>query len=225
LNTKRPPAPEDDPREDSGVLDLDAAVEEDLERATREAMAAIESLASHSGPDADAAPVAAPEAEAADAEVGQLRQEIAELRDRSVRTLADFDNYRKRAERERQDARRFAAAAPLGDLLEVLDNLRLALDAGGSSDDLKQGVELIRRQFEEILRRHGVREIAAVGEGFDPDLHEAVAREEDPAVTAPTVAAELRRGYTLHDRLLRPAMVRVAVPPAAGARGGESGGR
>ena len=210
------------------MLDLDVAVEEDLERVTREAVEAIES---HSG----AVPIGSParpgvveaaDNEAEEGEVGQLRQEIAELRDRSVRTLADFDNYRKRAERERQDARRFAAAAPLGDLLEVLDNLRLALDAGGSADDMKQGVELIRRQFEEILRRHGVREIAAVGAAFDPDLHEAVARDEDPAVKTATVSAELRRGYQLHDRLLRPAMVRVAVPPIGGsaARHDDDGG-
>lgn len=162
-------------------------------------------------PDDDDRPLAAARGE--DEEVATLRREIADLRDRSVRTLADFDNYRKRSERERRDAVRYAAAAPLGDLLEVVDNLGRALAAGGTADDLKLGVEMTLRQLEDVLRRHGVESVPASGERFDPAHHEAVSRLVDPDVEAPTVVEELQRGYRLHDRLLRPARVVVAVPP------------
>jgi molecular chaperone GrpE len=165
--------------------------------------------------DEDGRPLAAAVTEDAvseEDEVAELRREIADLRDRSVRTLADFDNYRKRAERERRDAVRYAASAPLGDLLEVLDNLERALAAGGSADDLKLGVEMTLRQLEDVLRRHGIEGVPAAGQRFDPAHHEAVSRLVDPDVEAPTVVEELQRGYRLHDRLLRPARVVVAVP-------------
>lgn len=162
-------------------------------------------------PDAeDGRPLAAAVSE--EDEVAELRREIADLRDRSVRTLADFDNYRKRSERERRDAVRYAASAPLGDLLEVVDNLERALAAGGPADDLKLGVEMTLRQLEDVLRRHGVEGVPAAGQRFDPAHHEAVSRVVDPDVEAPTVVEELQRGYRLHDRLLRPARVVVAVP-------------
>ena len=187
-------------------LDLDAEAPQDLDQAAREALAAVEG-----------GPAGGEGGEGGEDDVLKLQQEIADLRDRSIRTLADFDNFRKRAERERDQARRYAAAEPLRDLLPVIDHFRLALDAGGSADDLKRGLELILRQMEDLLRRHGVREIPALGERFDPSRHEAVAREESPAVGEPTVIEELRRGYQMHDRLLRPAMVRVAVPVEDGA--------
>ncbi|HEX2164278.1 MAG TPA: nucleotide exchange factor GrpE [Thermoanaerobaculia bacterium] len=147
------------------------------------------------------------------AEVAALRREIADLRDRSMRTLADFDNYRKRSERERREALRYAASAPLGDLLEVVDNLQRALAAGGSADDLKTGVEMTLRQLEDVLGRHGIEGVHAVGRPFDPTVHEAVSRIEDPDAETATVVEELQRGYRLHERLLRPARVVVAVPP------------
>jgi molecular chaperone GrpE len=155
----------------------------------------------------------------AGAEVERLEREAAELRDRVARVLADFENFRKRAERERQDVRRYALFDFVGEVLGVVDNLDLALSAEGSAEDLKQGVEMIRRQISDLLRRHGVREVSALGQPFDPAVHEAVSREESPEVTAATVAAELRRGYSMHDRLLRPAMVKVALP--AGTVSGE----
>jgi molecular chaperone GrpE len=192
----------DDRRAEIEELELDAEDAVDLEQATREALAAVEGRGA-----------AAVEAEASGEEaVARLQDEIADLRDRSVRTLADFENFRKRSEREREEARRYALAEPLRDLLEVVDNLELALAAEGSREDLKQGVELILRQLRDLLRRYGVQEIEAAGGRFDPMLHEAVSRQEDPAVEAPTVLGELRRGYRLHDRLLRPAMVHVGVP-------------
>lgn len=187
------------------ALDLDDQ-NTDLETAVREAVAAVEGV--EAGAREDAAGDEAADAE----EVAKLRQEIADLRDRSMRTLADFDNYRKRSERERQELKRYALLEPLRELLTVADNLALALSAEGSAEDLKRGVELIHRQMSELLRRFGVTEVPAVGQAFDPTVHEAVSREESAEVKAPTVSAELRRGYKLHDRLLRPAMVKVAVP-------------
>jgi molecular chaperone GrpE len=201
------------------ALDLDDPTN-DLEAAMRAAVAAVEGVESGARHDPPAAAAGSP-AEGGAGEVAKLRQEAAELRDRLVRTLADFDNFRKRSERERQEQRRFAALEPLRELLTVADNLDLALSAQGSADDLKRGVEMIHRQMGELLRRFGAVEVPAVGQPFDPTLHEAVSREESTQVKAPTVVAELRRGYKLHDRLLRPAMVKVAVPAEAAAASSE----
>lgn len=193
-----------DPRDDEAVaLDLDGQTE-DLDAAMREAVAAVEGVEGERGGTSSD--------ESDEEEVAMLRREIADLRDRSMRTLADFDNFRKRSERERQEGRKYALLEPLRDFLEIVDNLGLALSAAGSADDLKRGVEMIHRQMQELLRRFGVKEIEALNQPFDPALHEAVSREEDPTVDRPTVVGELRRGYTLHDRLLRPSMVKVAVP-------------
>jgi molecular chaperone GrpE len=202
--------PPPDGEEDAYRLDLDDAAEVDVEQLTREALAAVASrgVTAEKG----VMPVAESEASGPDLDVAQLQAEIADLRDRSIRTLADFENYRRRADKEREDLRRFANAEVLRDLLPVADNLERALAAGGSVEDLKLGVELTLRQFKDLLRQRGVDEVKATGEPFDPALHEAVAREDDPAVSVPTVAAELQRGYTLNGRLLRPALVKVAVP-------------
>ncbi len=139
--------------------------------------------------------------------------EIAELQDSYLRLRADFDNFRKRMEREREEVRRFALAEPIRELLAVVDNLERAAVAQGKPEDLRRGVEMIARQLADTLRRFGLAEVRALGAPFDPNVHEAVAREESPKVAMPTVIDELQRGYLLHDRLLRPAMVRVAVPP------------
>jgi molecular chaperone GrpE len=193
------------------ALDLDGQTD-DLEAAMREAVAAVE------GVEAEARSEKQEPGHAGESELERLRRENADLRERSVRTLADFDNYRKRSERERQDIRRYAVVEPLREVLGVMDNLELALSAGGSAEDLKRGVEMIHRQMQDLLRRLGAKEVPAVGQPFDPAVHEAVAREEDPTVKSATVKEELRRGYTLHDRLLRPSMVKVAMPgtPPAG---------
>src|SRR5947208_1634762 len=178
---------------DVAELDLDGG-DADLESVMRDALAAVDAVEGvESG--------AAGEAKDTGDEVAKLRREIADLRDRSMRTLADFDNFRKRSERERQEAKRYALMEPLRDFLAVVDNLDRALSAQGSADDLKRGVEMTLRQFQEQLRRYGVREVAARGEAFDPAVHEAVSRQEDPTVERPTVAEELQRGYMIHDRL------------------------
>jgi len=197
------------------ALDLDDQ-NADLDAVMREAVAAVEGV--ESGAKAD------PPGDGGAAEVARLRQEVADLRDRSMRTLADFDNFRKRAERERNELKRYALLEPLREFLTVSDNLDLALSAQGSADDLKRGVEMIHRQMAELLRRFGAVEVPAVGQPFDPTVHEAVAREESAGVKAPTVVAELRRGYKMHDRLLRPAMVKVAVPKEGGSSGGSADG-
>jgi molecular chaperone GrpE len=199
------------------ALDLDDQTT-DLEAAMRDAVAAVEGVQSGTGR-ADAPAGGGPAGSAE--ETAKLRQEIAELRDRSVRTLADFDNYRKRAERERQEMKKYALIEPVRELLTVADNLDLALSAQGSAEDLKRGVEMIHRQMTELLRRFGAVEVPAVGQPFDPTLHEAVSREESRDVKVPTVVAELRRGYKMHDRLVRPSMVKVAVPAEAAAASSE----
>ncbi|HEX6898167.1 MAG TPA: nucleotide exchange factor GrpE [Thermoanaerobaculia bacterium] len=204
------------------ALDLDEQTP-DLEAAMREAVAAVEEVESGGRP----AEAAAGAGDGDAGEVARLRREIADLRDRSVRTLADFDNFRKRSQREREEARRFAHFDVLQEFLTVADNLDLALSAQGSAEDLKRGVEMIHRQMQELLRRFGAVEVPAVGQPFDPTVHDAVAREESAEVKTPTVTAELRKGYKMHDRLLRPAMVKVAVPaetaaaPAGGGRNEE----
>jgi len=208
------------------ALDLDDQTT-DIEAAMREAVAAVEGVESGARGEASPATGASAASAAAGADdPAKLRQEATDLRDRLTRTLADFDNFRKRAERDRQEQKRYALFDPLREFLTVADNLDLALSAQGPAEDLKRGVEMIHRQMIELLRRFGVTEVTAVGQPFDPTGHEAVAREESAEVKSPTVAAELRRGYKLHDRLLRPAMVKVAVPaeaPAPVTGGGGSG--
>lgn len=183
---------------DEDAIELDGDGQEDLEETMRQALEAVEGV-ERGGPDTSG-------------DVERLEREIADLRDRSVRTLADFDNYRKRAERERQEMRRYALLEPMRELVEVVDNLERAAAAAGSAEDLKQGVDMILRQLGDFLRRHGIVPIEAEGELFDPAFHEAVSRQESDEVEEPTVAQELQKGYRLHERLVRPARVVVAVP-------------
>jgi molecular chaperone GrpE len=195
----------------------------------RDAVAAVEGVESGARGEAPQATAsAAGAANAANAagadDPAKLRQEATDLRDRLTRTLADFDNFRKRAERDRQEQKRYALFDPLREFLTVTDNLDLALSAQGPAEDLKRGVEMIHRQMQELLRRFGVEEVPAIGQPFDPTLHEAVAREESAEAKTATVVAELRKGYKLHDRLRRPAMVKVAVPAETAAAPAAPGG-
>lgn len=151
---------------------------------------------------------------------GELRAELAAASqevDRLRRAAAEFDNLRKRAERERLESRWNTAAGPLREFLGVVDNLDRALQAEASAEDLRAGVEMIRRQMADLLRRFGVEPVEGMNAPFDPNVHQAVAREESAEVDEPTVVQELQTGYTMESRLLRAAMVRVAVPssPAA----------
>lgn len=213
-------------RQDSGEIKLKGPNDERLDAAMRDAVAAVEARRSDrkrpgdEGREAtDEIPIDDQEDLDREAEVEQLQRELASLKDVSIRTLADFDNFRKRTERERKDLLRYSAEQPMREFLPVIDNLERALAAGGSVDDLKTGVEMILQQMSDLLRRFKVEPVPALGERFDPTVHEAVLREESDEVEEPTVTAELQRGYTLHDRLIRPAMVKVAMPAKRSEKG------
>jgi len=144
-----------------------------------------------------------------------LRQERDELHDRLLRVTAEFDNYRKRTDRERREQAEYAATDLIRDLLPVIDDLERALAASidpktGNVATLRQGVELIRRQLAEVLRRRGVEPIDAVGQDFDPEWHEAIASDPIDGHREGEVTAELRRGYRIGPKLIRAAMVKVA---------------
>ena len=227
-------APEGKASENHYELDLDEHAPADIDEAFKDAVAAVDRAKEVEHPPADDATDGSSARDSAPDTAGAARKQQASdggsseraaaeadgLRERLMRTLADFDNYRKRTEREKQSLRRFANFDVFKDFLGVLDNLERAMESSGSTEDLKQGLRMIVRQHEEILRRHGVERVEAVGRAFDPTVHEAVAREESAKVEGPTVTKEMQRGYLLHDRLLRPAMVFVAMP---GARSADDG--
>jgi molecular chaperone GrpE len=140
----------------------------------------------------------------------ELRRERDGLQDRLLRTAAEFDNYRKRMDRERRDLAEYTAGEVMTELLPIIDNLERALQAAAPDDPLRKGVELIHRQMLDMLRKRGVKPIEALGADFDPNFHQAVIHEESPEHREGEVMEELQRGYVVGDRLLRPAMVRVA---------------
>lgn len=145
-------------------------------------------------------------------ELQKLRAERETLLDRLARMQADFENSRKRAAREQQDFREYALADAIKALLPTLDSLERALQSGGQSD-LRSGVELIYKQLQDSLTKLGLRPIPAKGEPFDPRLHEAIEMVETTQAPDHQILQELQRGYKLKDRLLRPAMVKVASNP------------
>jgi molecular chaperone GrpE len=154
-----------------------------------------------------------PEATVGRSEYDQLKAERDQLMDRIARLQAEFENARKRAEREKAEYRDFATGNVIEQFLPVLDNFELALKAKGSADQLRSGVELIIKQMEEILRHLQVTPVPAVGEEFDPRYHEALGSLEREDLPDHFIAEEIRRGYKLRDRLLRPSMVRVVSNP------------
>ena len=143
-------------------------------------------------------------------EVEKLKAERDALLDRLARLQAEFDNARKRAVREQQEFREFAAADVIKNILPILDSFERALKAGGDSSDFRNGIELIYRQFQDALQKAGVQPIVAVGQPFDPRVHEAIEMVDTSEVPDHHVLDELQRGYKYKERLLRPAMVRVA---------------
>jgi molecular chaperone GrpE len=140
----------------------------------------------------------------------KLRAEHDLLRDRFARAQAEFDNARRRAAKEQQEFRDFATADAIKTLLPVLDSFERALQANSEAGDFRGGVELIHKQFQDALAKMGLRAIPAKGEPFDPHVHEAIEMVESSDVPDHEVLEELQRGYKLKDRLLRPAMVKVA---------------
>ena len=193
--------PDDDNQDDSYVLEDSgesiADIEHEMEVAAQEADDTLTHQKTHPG-GATRVPVDGSE-------------DLRKLNDRYLRTVADFENYRKRSEREKDDFRKYAITNLLRDLLPVLDNFDRALDHAAEGDDFHKGVLLIYKQLYDILQKAGLKPIDDVNVRFNPNIHEAVIREENPSVPAQTVTALLQKGYFLHDRLLRPALVKVAV--------------
>lgn len=144
-------------------------------------------------------------------EYDRLKAEKDQLMDRLLRLQAEFDNSRKREAKERSDFREYAVANTVEQFLPVLDNFQLALKSTGSAEQLRAGVELIVKQMEEALRGLNVQPVEAVGAVFDPRVHEALEMVERNDVPDHQVIEEVRRGYRMRERLLRPALVRVAA--------------
>ncbi len=144
-------------------------------------------------------------------DIDRLQRERDEYYERLIRTTADFDNYRKRTDRERRELSEYAATTLLTDLLPLVDDLERALAADDQNAAVdRRGVEIIRKQLLDLMAKRGVTPIEAVGSDFDPNLHQAVAHEPSETHRDGEIIEELRRGYTLRDRLLRASMVKVA---------------
>jgi molecular chaperone GrpE len=156
---------------------------------------------------------AAPQDNAAQ-EIAQLRGEKDQLLDRLARLQAEFDNARKREAKERADAREYTIGNTIEPFLGVMDNFQLALKAQGSADQLRTGVELILKQMEEALKGLQVQPVETVGTQFDPRIHEALGSVETTEHPDHQVLEEIRRGYKIREKLLRPALVRIASNPA-----------
>lgn len=151
--------------------------------------------------------------ENAQAEIEAISAERDQLRDRLARLQAEFDNARKREAKDRQDARDYTVQSTLEPFLGVMDNFHLALNANGSAEQLKTGVEVILRQMEDALKGLNVQPVETIGAQFDPRLHEALGSIETKEFPDHQVMEEIRRGYRLRDKLLRPALVRIAANP------------
>jgi molecular chaperone GrpE len=158
-------------------------------------------------------PGAAATGEGLDSELQKLKTERDSLYDRLARAQAEFDNARRRAAKEQQDFRDFATVEAIKSLLPVVDSFERALQAKSDPADFRAGVELIYKQLQDVLAKLGVRPISAKGEQFDPHVHEAIEMVETPDAADHEVLEEWQRGYKFKDRLLRPAMVKVAKNP------------
>jgi molecular chaperone GrpE len=157
---------------------------------------------------------AAPELDHLRNERDQLALQLVQAQDRLARLQAEFDNARKREMKERQDSRDYAIQSAVEPFLGVLDNFALALNADGDVAQLRTGVQLIVKQMEEALRTLNVQPVETVGTQFDPRMHEALGSIETLEHPDHQVLEEIRRGYKLRDKLLRPALVRIASNPA-----------
>jgi molecular chaperone GrpE len=151
-----------------------------------------------------------------EAKIAELESAGAEAKDRHLRLAADFDNFKKRSRQEKLETIQHASAELIGRLLPALDDLHKALDhqPEGVDDAWLKGVELSVRKLEEALKAHGLEAIEAVGKPFDPNVHEAIGYEESAEQPEDTVVQVLRRGYRIRDRVVRPALVKVARRPA-----------
>jgi molecular chaperone GrpE len=194
----------------SEKVEVEIQGEDDQDQAAEEVKKEVGSENETAAEEKDEAPAADnPEARAQAAE-----QKCDEYYDRLLRASAEFDNYKKRTTREMRDVVRYANEKLFKELINVVDNLERAIASaeqdGKADDPLLQGVRLTLNEVEKILERHNVEPIAALGEAFDPNFHQAMMQEESADHAANTVISEMQKGYKLHDRLLRPAMVVVS---------------
>jgi molecular chaperone GrpE len=180
---------------------------------TEEILEATPNTNSSSDPQAEAIVPLPETAAVSQEEFDRLKAERDSLVDRLARLQAEFENARKREARERNEFRDYAVAGAVEQFLPVLDNFQLALKSTGSAEQLRTGVELIVKQMEEALRSLNVQPVEAVGAEFDPRIHEALEMAEKPDLPDHQVFDEVRRGYRIKERLLRPALVRVASNP------------
>ena len=223
--------------DDDGMGGPSIPADPELEKALREAADAIpdrrprrDDAPPQGGDGVEEAPApAAHDDPAADEELDRLRKELATANDRLVRHQADYENFRKRMMRERQEQQQYGGQNLVKDLVSVVDNLDRAVDhaqqsEGGDLKSLLQGVELVQREFLAVLAKHNIHEIEADGKPFDPNVHEAMAQAPSASVPPNTVVSVFQKGYQLHDRLIRPArlVVAKAADPADGE--GETGG-
>lgn len=142
-----------------------------------------------------------------------LQVQLDELNQRFLRTAADFENYKRRTALEKEDLMKYSNAKIIGEILPVLDNFQLALKTTSDNKDVQnvvKGVDMIYRQLQQVLEAAGMTKIEAVGHAFDPNLHEAIMQVDDDSVPEDTVVEELRSGYMLKERVIRPSMVKVS---------------
>lgn len=152
-------------------------------------------------------------AEAEEPDAAQLQAQLDELNQRFLRTAADFENYKRRTALEKDDLLKYSNAKIIGELLPVLDNFQLALKTNSDNKEVLnvvKGVDMIYRQLLQVLEGAGMSKIEAVGHAFDPNLHEAIMQVDDDSVPEDTVVEELRAGYMLKERVIRPSMVKVS---------------
>jgi molecular chaperone GrpE len=168
---------------------------------------------SSSGRSVNSSSVAEGEGTAIEAELQKVKAERESLLDRLARVQAEFENARRRASKEQQEFRDYATADVIKALLPVIDSFERALQVKSDSADFRSGVELIYKQLQDVLAKIGVQPIPARGEPFDPHYHEAIEIVETKEAPDHVVLEELQRGYKFKDRLLRPAMVKVAKNP------------
>ncbi|MBC7361238.1 MAG: nucleotide exchange factor GrpE [Candidatus Aminicenantes bacterium] len=155
------------------------------------------------------------ELEAKEKEIAQLKSQVEELKDKFLRSLAELDNVRKRVEKEKEEYYQYALSDLLREILPIIDNFERALKTPEEETDgktFKEGVELIYRMLLNLLRKYGVTPIELQDKKFDPTIHHALASEESDEVSEPEIKEELQKGYLIHNRLLRPTMVKVIIP-------------
>jgi molecular chaperone GrpE len=202
---KTPPKAREDAKETERQED-DAQV---IEIKTLDEVA--EDQTAESGEEVEAEPVP----ESLEEQSAKLAQDKQELQERLLRAQADFDNYRKRVQKERADLLRYGSEGALREILPVIDNMELAVDSArthdNSGDQLREGIEMVLSQFKSALERLGVRPIETLEHPFDPNKHEALMRVDAPEEQDGAVVGEIRKGYYLHDKVIRPAQVTVGA--------------